>query len=103
LRERVVDDFEIRLGAEPLAVRRRVKLRHGDMRLARLGRRFDLVTCPFNAFLHLYTRSDVELFLARVRDHLAPGGVFAFDVSMPNPHEMARDPTPATMAPPSPF
>jgi SAM-dependent methyltransferase len=95
----MLDDFEKRLEAEPLAVRRRVTLRHGDMRLARFGRRFDLVTCPFNAFLHLYTRSDVELFLARVRDHLAPGGVFAFDVSVPNAHEMVRDPNRAYVCP----
>jgi SAM-dependent methyltransferase len=95
----MLDDFEQRLGAEPLAVRRRVTLRQGDMRLVRLGRRFDLVTCPFNAFLHLYTRSDVELFLARVRDHLAPGGAFAFDVSVPNAHEMVRDPNRAYVCP----
>jgi SAM-dependent methyltransferase len=99
LSQPMLDDFAKQLRAEPAAVRRRVTLRHADMRLARLGRRFDLVTCPFNAFLHLYTRSDVELFLARVRDHLAPGGVFAFDVSVPNAHEMVRDPNRAYVCP----
>ncbi len=95
----MLDDFEERLRAEPEDVRRRVTLRHADMRLARLGRRFELVTCPFNAFLHLYTRSDVERFLARVHDHLARGGVFAFDVSVPNAHEMVRDPNRAYVCP----
>jgi SAM-dependent methyltransferase len=95
----MLDDFAKRLAAEPLGVRRRVTLRHADMKLARLARRFDLVTCPFNAFLHLYTRLDVELFLARVREHLAPGGVFAFDVSVPSAHEMARDPNRAYVCP----
>jgi len=88
----MLDDFRARLGAESEAVRRRVRLVLGDMRYARLRDRFELVTCPFNAFLHLYTRSDVERFLGRVRQHLAPRGLFAFDVSVPNPHELVRDP-----------
>jgi SAM-dependent methyltransferase len=95
----MLDDFETKLASEAPPVRRRVKLRHGDMKLVRLGRRFDLVTCPFNAFLHLYTRPDVERFLSRVRDHLAPGGVFALDVSIPNAHEMVRDPNRAYVCP----
>ena len=99
LSQPMLDDFAAKVAAEPLPVRRRTTLRRGDMRLARLGRRFDLVTCPFNAFLHLYTRSDVERFLARVHDHLAPGGVFAFDVSVPNAHEMVRDPNRAYVCP----
>jgi hypothetical protein len=62
------------------------------MRRIRLGRRFPLVVCPFNAFLHLYTRPDVERFLARVREQLTPSGELVFDVSMPDPAELARDP-----------
>ena len=54
---------------------------------------------PFNAFLHLYTRQDVEQFLARVRAHLAPRGNFVFDVSMPEPAELARDPARAYHTP----
>ncbi len=81
-----------RLRAEPGEVRDRVTLRRGDMRAVRLGRRFPLVVCPFNALLHLYERRDVERFLARVRAHLAPRGELVFDVSMPDPAELARDP-----------
>jgi SAM-dependent methyltransferase len=95
----MLDDFETRLATEPLIVRRRVTLRCGDMRGVRLRKRFGLVICPFNAFLHLYTQRDVERFLARVREHLAPGGLFAFDVSMPNAHELARDPNRAYSCP----
>jgi hypothetical protein len=69
------------------------------MRSAKIGRRFALVLCPFNAFLHLYTRQDVERFLARVRAHLAPRGKFVFDVSMPEPEELARDPERAYRTP----
>lgn len=86
-------DLRSRLRLEALEVRRRLTVKRGDMRRARLGRRFPLITCPFNAFLHLYTRVDVEQFLARVREHLAPGGELVFDVSMPEPEELARDPS----------
>jgi SAM-dependent methyltransferase len=92
-------DFAARLRAEPDAVRARVTLRAGDMRRTRLRRKFGLVICPFNAFLHLYTRAEVEQFLARVGEHLAPKGVFAFDVSMPNAHEHVRNPNKAYWCP----
>jgi SAM-dependent methyltransferase len=95
----MLEDFKRRLAMEPVPVRRRVTLRRGDMRKVRLGRRFALVTCPFNAFLHLYERVDVERFLARVREHLAPRGAFVFDVSNPNAHELVRDPNRAYFCP----
>lgn len=71
----------------------RVDLQPGDFREISLGRRFPLVICPFNAFMHLYTRQDVERFLAVVRAHLAPGGLFAFDVMNPDLGWLSRDPT----------
>jgi SAM-dependent methyltransferase len=92
-------DLRARLGAEPAEVRRRVAVRRGDMRAVRLGRRFPLVICPFNAFLHLYARRDVERFLARAREHLTPRGELMFDVSMPAPAELARDPARPHFAP----
>jgi SAM-dependent methyltransferase len=95
----MLDDFERRLALELPEVRARVKLRRGDMRKVRLGRRFDLVTCTFNAFLHLYERPDVERFLARVREHLGKKGRFVFDVSNPNAHELVRDPNRAYFCP----
>jgi hypothetical protein len=88
----MLDDFAAQLARESAQVRRRVRLREGDMREVRLRSRYDLVTCPFNAFLHLYGRNDVERFLARVKAHLAPGGTFAFDVSFPSAVELMRDP-----------
>ncbi|MEO7330293.1 MAG: class I SAM-dependent methyltransferase, partial [Minicystis sp.] len=92
-------DLRLRLKDEPAEVRARVKLRRGDMRKARLNERFPLVICPFNALLHLYTRQDIEAFLARARAHLAPRGELVFDVSMPEPAELARDPGRAFHAP----
>lgn len=81
-----------RLKAEPAAVQKRVRAVHGDMRSVKLRRRFPLIIAPFNAILHLYRRSEVEAFLARVRAHLLPGGRFVFDYSMPRVAELARDP-----------
>ena len=56
----------------------------GDMRRFAFDRRFPLISCPFNAFQHLYTREDVEACLGCVRAHLAPGGRFLLDVLMPD-------------------
>lgn len=88
-----------KLGAEAREVRARVQTRRGDLRAVRLARRFPLVLCTFNTFLHLYEREDVERFLARVRAHLAPRGRFVFDVSMPVPADLARDPSRAYKLP----
>jgi SAM-dependent methyltransferase len=81
-----------RLQREPVAVRRRVLAVRGDMRSVRLRRRFALVIAAFNTLLHLYEREDFERFLAAVRTHLARGGRFAFDISVPQPADLGRDP-----------
>jgi SAM-dependent methyltransferase len=84
-------DLRSRLAGEPREVRDRVRLVQGDMRSARVGQRFPLVFAAFNTALHLYTRVDVERFLAGVRHHLAPGGRFVVDLSMPPLAELSRD------------
>ncbi len=88
----MLGDLRHKLRDEPAELQQLIEVRRGDMRSARLRRRFPLIICPFNAFLHLYTREDVERFLARVSEHLAPSGELVFDVSMPDPSELARDP-----------
>lgn len=95
----MLDNLRARLREEDDDVRARISLKRGDMRTAKIGRRFPLIFCPFNAFLHLYTRQDVEQFLARVLAHLTPRGEFVFDVSMPEPAELARDPARAYRTP----
>ncbi len=88
----MLDDLEQQLAKQPKQVRARVGFSHADMRTARLGRRFPLVIAPFNCVLHLYERSDVEQFLAGVREHLEPDGLFVLDFSLPQPADLARDP-----------
>src|SRR5207248_1120133 len=50
-----------------------------------------VVICPFNAMMHLYTADDFARFFTVVRDHLAPGGRFLFDVLNPDLRWLARD------------
>ncbi len=81
-----------RLRAEPAQIRGRVHAVRGDMRTARIRGRFPLVIAAFNTVLHLPQRKDVEQFLSRVRSHLAPGGRFVFDFSVPHPDYLRADP-----------
>ncbi len=93
LSEAMLEAFRGTLSREDDATRRRVKLVAGDMTHVALRKRFPLVICPFNALLHLYDRESLEAFLGRVRAHLAPGGRFVFDISVPAPEDLARDPS----------
>jgi SAM-dependent methyltransferase len=92
-------DLRERLAVEASDVRARVRARRGDMRKVRLGRRFPLVICPFNAAQHLYARVDVERFLARVAEHLAPRGLFVADLTVPSLVDLMRKPGRAYPAP----
>jgi SAM-dependent methyltransferase len=96
----MLSDFRARLAKEDDVVRGRVSLRRGDMRTLAIRRKFPLILCTFNTFLHLYVRDDVERFLARVRAHLARGGLFVFDASVPMPVDLARDPSRPHRTPP---
>jgi SAM-dependent methyltransferase len=92
-------DLRARLRDEPADVRGRVTVHRGDMRRKKLTKRFPLVICPFNAALHLYVREDVEGFLACVRQHLEPSGLFVCDLSVPVFEDLLRDPARAYRAP----
>lgn len=52
----------------------------GDMRSLDVSGTFPLIIAPFNTLMHAYTLADQDATLANVAAHLAPGGVFAFDV-----------------------
>jgi SAM-dependent methyltransferase len=95
----MLSDLRARLSEEPREVRHRVTVVHGDMLRVRLRRRFPLVICPFNAALHLYTREDVESFLARAHEHLTPNGELVMDLSVPVMQDLLREPTRPFKAP----
>lgn len=89
----MLDQARHRLRKGPAQVRARVTLVQADLQAIQLGRRFPLIIAPFNVFMHLYTRQEMERALAAIRLHLEDGGCFAFDVSNPDPRALARDPT----------
>jgi SAM-dependent methyltransferase len=99
LSQPMLDSLADQLQALPKQVRARVDFHHGDMRELSLGEQFPLVIAPFNCVLHLYERRDMEAFLARVREHLAPGGRFVFDFSVPHGEDLSRDPEKSFGAP----
>ncbi len=72
-----------------------LELFSGRMQDFDLGeRRFALVTAPFRVFQHLQEVDEQLACLARVRRHLAPGGLFAFDVFVPRLDRIAAASTP---------
>lgn len=81
-----------RLARLPASRRAAAVLLQADLRAVPLSGPFPLILCPFNAFMHLYERPDVEAALGEVRRLLAPGGTFVFDVLNPDPRWLARDP-----------
>lgn len=76
----------------PRAKQAHLTLKRGDARTLKLKRRFPLITAPFNVFMHLYTRKDLERAFKTVRDHLTPRGHFVFDVLTPDLRAMVRRP-----------
>ncbi len=64
----------------------------GDMRSAKLGRRYTLAVCAFNSFLCLSSVDDALAFLRNAREHLEPGGLLGIEVSAFSPEELAEEP-----------
>ncbi|MFC4452616.1 class I SAM-dependent DNA methyltransferase [Deinococcus sonorensis] len=71
--------------AEMLAVARarlpQLGFVQADLRDFELGMRFDLITCVFDSLNNLTEPADLGRALARMRAHLKPGGLLAFDVN----------------------
>jgi len=86
----MLDRLRRKLDDEPAAVRERVTVTVGDMRAFTLDERFALAIAPFRTFLHNLTEDDQLACLMRVREHLRPGGCFAFNVFHPSLEFMAR-------------
>jgi SAM-dependent methyltransferase len=72
------------------AVNARVAFVQGDMRDFSLERDFNLIFVARNSLLHLLSTADLLAALTAVRRHLAPDGVFAFDVFNPNVRLLGR-------------
>jgi len=61
----------------------------GDMRSFDLGRRFGLIFIARNSLLHLHSTEEILAAFAMVRRHLAPEGIFAFDIFNPSVRMLA--------------
>ena len=71
-----------------------LSLVEGDMRTARLDRRFALVLVPLGGLEHMETPADVLAALQTVRLHLAPGGLAVVDVMAPDADDFTPGPRP---------
>ena len=87
----MLDRLQQKLISLPPHVRDLVSVTAGDMRSFALPERFALVIAPFRAFLHNLTEQDQLACLVRVREHLRPGGRFAFNVYHPSLEYMANN------------
>jgi SAM-dependent methyltransferase len=67
-----------------------LELVHGDMRNFDLNQRFSLIFIARNSLLHLHELDDFAALFSAVRRHLAPGGLFAFDIFNPNLRMLTR-------------
>lgn len=67
-----------------------LELVQGDMRDFELGRQFSLIFVARNSLLHLHRLDDFAVLFSTVRRHLAPGGIFAFDIFNPDVRRLAR-------------
>jgi len=59
----------------------KVTFRRADMHNARLGRRFDLVTCFFDSLNHCTTPEELQASFETAHRHLNSGGYFLFDMN----------------------
>ena len=87
----MVDALNGVLAHEPPEVAARVTTAVADFRDLDLGaHRFPLALMPMNSLQALLTRDEHVASLRGVRRHLAPGGVFAFDVAVPDLESIAH-------------
>jgi SAM-dependent methyltransferase len=61
----------------------KAKLLFGDITSVRVQGSFDAVICPFDTINHIPTRAQWRKVFANAARHLAPGGVFIFDINTP--------------------
>ncbi len=87
----MLEALRSKLSLLPSEVQQRTTVVSGDMRTFELSERFALVICPFRAFLHNVAEADQLACLARIRQHLRPGGRFAFNVFHPSLAFMAQN------------
>jgi SAM-dependent methyltransferase len=69
---------------DKLEPRHQRRIRQGDLVSMDLGKRFSLIVAPFRVLSHIIDIEDQIRALNAAYDHLAPGGIFIFDLYVPN-------------------
>ena len=67
-----------------------IHLVEADARQFHLDKRFPFIYITGNAFQAFLRRADQERFLASVKHHLAPQGLFAFETRNPSGHDLSE-------------
>ncbi|MEE8413150.1 MAG: class I SAM-dependent methyltransferase [Dehalococcoidales bacterium] len=81
-----------KLDKQVVEVQQRVKLVQGNMTDFETGETYSLVTIPFRPFQHLISAEEQKDCLKCVNRHLAPDGLFVFDVFNPFPPRLVDNP-----------
>ena len=81
-----------KLDRQPAEVQERVKLVRGNMTGFDTGGTYQLITIPFRPFQHLVSVEEQKGCLTSINKHLAPGGLFIFDVFHPYPPRLVHNP-----------
>ncbi len=92
LSETMLEQAEKHRAKLALKKRSAFSLHQGDMRDFDFGKEFELITIPFNAFMHLYSLDDVDRCLNTVKRHLAKDGRLLLDVLIPDLTYLTRSP-----------
>lgn len=103
--ERMLAAAEAQRETEPAEAAQRLKFVRSDLRALRLSERFSWVVAPQNALGGVGTLEDLEAVLATVREHLAPGASFIYDVRQAPPataRTIDEPGMPAFLEPPRP-
>ena len=79
-----------------LEPRHHFRIRQGDLVNMELGKRFDLIVAPFRVLSHVVNIDDQIRALNTAYEHLVPGGVFIFDLYVPNLKLLLEGLTPTT-------
>jgi SAM-dependent methyltransferase len=62
-----------------------------DVRALDLQKKFAMVIIPFHSFAHITAQADQRQMLARIREHLLPGGTFICTLGNPNVRKKSVD------------
>lgn len=74
--------LEVLKGKLPAHEHHRIEVQ--DICNFQLNRKYDLIIAPFRVFMHLISVEEQFEALERVYSHLKPGGIFIFDLFVPN-------------------